>query len=328
MSLDSYWYHKNLVSWLLLPLAGLFCVLRFIRILLFKIGIFKSFKLPVPVIIVGNITVGGTGKTPVIVELCKQLTKQGFKPGVISRGYKGESKSWPVDISQCPDPYITGDEPQVIYRQTGCPVVVDPDRVSAAQYLLQHHDCDVLLSDDGLQHYRLKRDYEIAVVDKTRQFGNGLCLPAGPLREPSSRLKSVDMVITNEGDKDDSSFWVRADELKSVVGSNTSKLSDFKHHLVHAVAGIGNPDRFFNLLKQAEIEFIPHVFPDHHSFQLKDLRFNDELAILMTEKDAVKCKKIAMYHYWYLPINIQLSDSAQLKLDQIIEQIKKKVRNG
>jgi len=144
MRLDSYWYHRNFVSWMLLPITGLFLVISFTRKLLYKIGLLKSYKLSVPVIVVGNISVGGTGKTPLIIELCKQLTKAGFKPGVISRGYGGQSKTWPVDISQCEDPFITGDEPQIIHRQTACPVVVDPDRVAAGQYLLEHYDCDVV----------------------------------------------------------------------------------------------------------------------------------------------------------------------------------------
>jgi tetraacyldisaccharide 4'-kinase len=321
MRVDSYWYHKNLITWLLLPLAGLFYGISLTRKLLFKIGVLKSFKLPVPVIVVGNISVGGTGKTPLIIELCKQLIKKGLKPGVISRGYRGQSKTWPVDVGQCQDALLSGDEPQIIYRQTACPVVVSADRVAAAHYLLKHYHCDVILSDDGLQHYRLRRDYEIAVVDHERQFGNRLCLPAGPLREPVSRLKSVDMVISNSGEDDDSSFTVMADQLVSLVGAKSSDLSVFKHHHVHAVAGIGNPQRFFKLLKQAQIDYIPHIFPDHYVFQAKDLQFNDELAVLMTEKDAVKCNKFAMKYYWYLPINIRLSDSAQQQLDQIIEQI-------
>ena len=328
MSLDSYWYQRNLISWVLLPLAGLFFVLSLARRYLFKFGLLKSFKLSVPVIVVGNITVGGTGKTPLIIELCKQLKKAGLKPGVISRGYKGQSKIWPVDISQCQDPVLTGDEPQIIYRQTDCPVVVAPDRVAAAHFLLEQYDCNVILSDDGLQHYRLQRDYEIAVVDSRRQFGNGFFIPAGPLRESVSRLKSVDMVITNEGEKTAPSFSVVPGKLKSLIGTKESDLSEFKEHHVHAVAGIGNPERFFNLLKQAEIDYIPHVFPDHYLFQAQDFQFNDELSILMTEKDAVKCRKFAMQYYWYLAINIQLSDSAQQQLDQIINQLIKKAHDG
>lgn len=324
MRLESYWYQRNYITWLLLPLAGLFYLISLFRKFFFKVGIFKSVKLPVPVLIVGNITVGGTGKTPLIIELCKQFKKAGLKPGVISRGYKGQSKSWPVDIASCPDAILSGDEPQIIYKQTACPVVVGPDRVAAARHLLDQYDCDVILSDDGLQHYRLRRDFEIVVIDHARKFGNGLCLPAGPLRELPSRLKHVDMVITNDGDTSSSSFAVQADHLVSLIQDKISSLEDFKHHHVHAVAGIGNPERFFGLLKQAEIDYIPHIFPDHYLFQAKDLRFNDELAVLMTEKDAVKCNKFAMKHYWYLPINIQLSDSAQLKLDQIIESL----RNG
>lgn len=321
MSLDSHWYQRDFISWSLLPLTALFLLISFTRKFLFKTGLKKSIKLSAPVIVVGNISVGGTGKTPLIIELCKQLSKAGFKPGVISRGYGGQSKSWPVDIAQCNDPLLTGDEPQIIYRQTSCPVVVDPDRVAAGEYLLKHYDCDVILSDDGLQHYRLQRDIEIAVVDKTRQFGNGFCLPAGPLREPVSRLKSVDMVIYNEDDKTECSFKVVAAKLNSLVGEKTCDLNEFKDHHVHAVAGIGHPERFFKLLKQAEINFIPHAFPDHYVFQAKDLQFNGELAVLMTEKDAVKCTGFAMKHYWYLHINIQLSASAQQKLDQIIARL-------
>lgn len=319
--LDHYWYDFNIVAFLMLPLAVVFCLISLLRRLMYKIYIFRSYKLPVPVIIIGNITVGGTGKTPMLVEVCKQLKLAGLKPGIISRGYGGKSKQWPLDVKQDSDALETGDEPLMLARRTQCPVVVGPDRVADAKHLLEHYDCNVILSDDGMQHYRLRRDFEIAIVDAKRKSGNGFCLPAGPLREPKWRLNSADLVIENGGDMNEFAYRVIAEKVISITSSKQAELKEFKDHLVHALAGIGNPDRFFNILETNQINYIPHIFPDHHVYRIKDLQFSDELAVIMTEKDAVKCKKYSMNHYWYMPIDVDLSDKAQSKLDEIIQKV-------
>ncbi len=319
--LDHYWYSQNLIAWLLLPLAGLFCFVASLRRFLYRAGLLNSYQSPVPVIVVGNITVGGTGKTPLIIEFCQQLKERGLNPGVISRGYGGQSSDYPVLVAENTSALEAGDEPVLIAKRTRCPVVVGPDREADIKLLLAECKCDVILSDDGLQHYRLKRNAEIAVIDQTRKFGNGFCIPAGPLRESVTRLKHVDMAILNGGESNVSSFTVVTDKLISLDNSKEVSLEIFKGKRIHALAGIGNPDRFFKILGDNAIDYIPHVFPDHYIYKAEDLKFNDDLAVLMTEKDAVKCKKFNLNNYWYMPIDVQLSDSAQQRFDQIIKQV-------
>ena len=319
--LDHYWYSQNFIAWFLLPLAGLFCFVATLRRFLYRAGLLKSYQAPVPVVIIGNITVGGTGKTPLIIEFCQQLKKHGLNPGVISRGYGGQSTRYPVLVTENTSAFEAGDEPVLIARRTNCPVVVGPDREADIKLLLAEHKCNIILSDDGLQHYRLKRNAEIAVIDQTRKFGNGFCLPSGPLREPVSRLHHVDMTIVNGGESDTSSFVVVTDKLVSLVDSKQASFEIFKDKKIHALAGIGNPDRFFKILDDHAIDYIPHVFPDHYIYKTEDLEFNDGLGVLMTEKDAVKCKRFNLNNYWYMPIDVQLSDSAQQRFDQIIKQV-------
>ena len=320
--LDHYWYSQNPVAWLLLPLAGLFCLISGIRKLFFKTGILKSYKMPVPVIIVGNINVGGTGKTPLLVELCQQLRAKGLKPGIISRGYGGASGSWPCEVSDDCDAIEVGDEPLLIALRTKCPVVVGPDRIADAKLLLDKHECNVILSDDGLQHYRLKRDVEIVVVDAQRNLGNGFCLPAGPLRETISRLATVDMVVLNGGPVDQLSYQVLATNcLPLGEAGQELPLSEFAGKKVHAIAGIGHPQRFFNMLEDAGIECVRHEFSDHHVFSQADISFNDDVPVLMTEKDAVKCKAFQLSRHWYVPIDVKLSGTAQKRFDEIVEQV-------
>ncbi|MDH5184104.1 MAG: tetraacyldisaccharide 4'-kinase, partial [Gammaproteobacteria bacterium] len=195
--IDNYWYSKNRVSSILKPLSWLFCSIVYVRKLLFKLRVLSSYRSKLPIIVVGNITVGGTGKTPMVIWLARQLINAGYKPGIISRGYGGKASHWPQQVRPDSDPYVVGDEPLLIAQRTGCPMAVGPSRVDAAHALKEFTDCDVLISDDGMQHYRLRRDMEICIIDGKRRFGNGLCLPAGPLREKPSRLKSVDFVVTN-----------------------------------------------------------------------------------------------------------------------------------
>ncbi|MDZ4261024.1 MAG: tetraacyldisaccharide 4'-kinase [Pseudomonadota bacterium] len=304
------WYSARAPLWLL-PLSWLFLVLVKVRRLAYKTGLLRSFRLPVPVIIVGNISVGGTGKTPLVAWLVKALQQAGYRPGIISRGYGGQAQQWPQQVLPDSDPLLVGDEPLLLAQRCGCPVVAAPDRVLAARQLLEHSNCNILISDDGLQHYRLQRDIEIVVVDGARRFGNGHCLPAGPLREPVSRLKQVDFVVANGAAMSgEVAMQLVPGALVALLdGDETASLAELHGQQVHAVAGIGNPARFFALLKQHGLSVIEHPFPDHHHFVVDDLFFADKLPVLMTEKDAVKCRRYADARMWYLPVEAQLDDS-------------------
>lgn len=321
-SIEHYWYHQNIVSWLLLPAAGLYCLVIALRIRLYRKGWLKAYKAPVPVIVVGNMTVGGTGKTPLIIWLTRWLKSIGMNPGIISRGYGSNAGYYPYEIRSFSTAEETGDEALLIQNRTGAPVVIGPDRQADIEKLLAEHPCDIILSDDGLQHYRLKRDIEIAIVDETRGFGNGYCLPAGPLREPLERLKRVDMILANGGGDNQLAFRVVPGNVYSVKDSCEQQTLDaFAGQKVHAVAGIGNPQRFFDLLQQHGIDIIPHAFRDHYQYHEVDLDFDDDLPVLMTEKDAVKCRRMHLNNLWYLDIDIQLTDIASQRLQHLLEQV-------
>lgn len=274
----------------------------------------------VPVVIVGNISVGGTGKTPLIIALVKRLQQEGYRPGVISRGYGGRAPNYPLMVKRDTPVAHSGDEPAAIARATGCPVCVSPDRVLAAKEL-NVKGCDVILSDDGLQHYRLARDLEIAVVDGERAFGNGLCLPAGPLREPIERLSGVDWVIVNgalENAKRQAVdietpmhvMRVEPDAWHSVADEQEQPLSIFQAgQSVHAVAGIGHPERFFQTLADMGLNPHCHRFPDHYAYRPKDLNLKPSMPLVMTAKDAVKCQPFAEPDWWYLSVSAALSDA-------------------
>jgi len=289
----------------------------------------KHWQAPVPIIIVGNINVGGTGKSPFVLWLARLLTSNGYKPGIVSRGYGGSAASYPLEVSGLTDPALSGDEAVMIARRSGCPVVVDPDRVSAVKYLLDEYQCDVVISDDGLQHYALDRDVEIAVVDSEKGLGNGLCLPAGPLREPPGRLSEVDFVVVNGSYPLD--LPSAADVMKLVptklvnviTGDEASATEHLKQRTIHGVAGIGNPGRFFQSLRDSGFEVIEHHFDDHHWFRISELMFGDSLPVIMTEKDAVKCRLLnpELIHgdFWYLMVEAELP---QLLEQRILEQVK------
>ena len=324
--IDAYWYSQNPVAWLLLPVTALYCLLVFLRCFFYQTGIFKSYKLPVPVVIVGNISVGGTGKTPLLIALCELLKQQGYRPGVVSRGYGGDFDGERL-LSESDEAGVIGDEPYLISKRTACPLVVGRNRAAAAQLLLANSDCNIILSDDGLQHYRLKRDIEIAIVDGSRQFGNGFCLPSGPLRERVSRLKQVDIVVDHcvqIGDESDDSFSLQFSDAINLKTGEMKSVESFQDHPVHAVAGIGHPARFFNQLRKNDLDVIEHGFPDHHVFSSHDLIFGDEFQVLMTEKDAVKCQGFSNDHLWYVPVNANLTEHFHQhflsKVNQLIEK--------
>jgi tetraacyldisaccharide 4'-kinase len=319
--LQTFWYRITPLHLLLLPLSLLFYLLSTIRRLLFKHRILTSIKLPVPVIIVGNISVGGTGKTPFTLWLAEQLIAEGWHPGIISRGFGG-SGGTPLEVLANTAPTVAGDEPVLMAQRKLCPVWVSRDRPAAAQALLNAHpECDVILSDDGLQHYRLQRDVEIVVVDGVRRFGNGYPLPAGPLRETPARLNHVDAVVINGGQAAAGEFSMKLEGVHFYNLLNpevTATAAEFMGQSVHALAGIGHPERFFQHLKNLGLTLQTHPFPDHHRYSAADLAYPSANALLMTEKDAVKCITFADEKCWVLRVEAIL-DSALTQL--ILEKI-------
>ena len=318
------WYGSPGWLWLLLPLEVLFRALVWLRRLLYRRGWKPSARLPVPVIVVGNLSVGGTGKTPLTIWLAERLLSAGHRPGIVSRGYGGHSPTYPLEVTGQSDPAQAGDEPVLLASRTGLPVVVGPDRVAAARHLLQAHDCDVILADDGLQHYALGRELEIVVIDAARGLGNGHCLPVGPLREPPSRLREVDLVVW-QGCKDPVSFILeisRAHPLKAELASRD--LSDFTGRNVHAVAGIGNPKRFFDALTTCGLRVREHTFEDHHAYRPEELRFADQDPVLMTEKDGVKCKRFAQDHWFTVPAQARPAAALVSNIERLLEAVMSK----
>lgn len=268
-------------------------------------------QLAVPVIIVGNISVGGTGKTPFVIWLVDALRSWGFRPGVISRGYGGLAPAYPLRVDQHTNPDWCGDEPLLIATRTQVPVAVAPDRLAAARLLIQSGDVDVLIADDGLQHYRLPRQIEFCVVDGRRGLGNGALLPAGPLRESPQRLDTVDFVVVN-GEGFDAGpnalrFHLCADAPRRLLDDSLADFAILKSQIVHAVAGIGDPERFFSSLEAAGLQIERHAFNDHQRYRSQDLDFGNDAAVMMTEKDAVKCRAFAKANWCYWPVSAELS---------------------
>jgi len=323
MKIDKIWYANHPISFALIPLSWLFCAIVALRRLAYKYRLLKSYHPPIPIIIVGNITVGGTGKTPLVIWLVQFLKKQGFKPAIISRGYGGRAQSWPQPVYPDSDPQLVGDEPILLARQAGCPIVVAPRRSQAVQRLLKNEDCNIIISDDGLQHYALHRDIEIAVIDGIRRYGNQRCLPAGPLREPVKRLEKIDLIVIKDGGLHDE-FCMQYDTkaLRRIVDETISQsLSSLQGNTVHAIAGIGHPARFFSTLRDYGLILHCHEFSDHHHYKQSDIHFNDDLPVIMTEKDAVKCRQIASPQHWYLPIEANLPSSFGERLLRELESL-------
>ena len=321
------WYGYHPVAQLLAPIGYLFNLIVKTRRWCYRVGLFKKNHFPIPVVVVGNITVGGTGKTPLVIWMANHLRGLGYKPGIISRGYKGKSKQWPLVVNDQLDMDLAGDEAAMILQRTKCPMVIGPNRREDVIRLLNNFDCNVVISDDGLQHYALERDIEFIVADGARGFGNGMMLPAGPMREPKSRLKEADYIITNGTQLPGSvPMQVRGSSLYNLHNqSDRQELADWRGQKVHAVAAIGNPERFFDLLRNNGIEVIEHRFEDHYDFKQTDILFEDGLPILMTEKDAVKCKKyindLTASRYWYLPVEAHLPNDFIEKFEKHIESL-------
>jgi tetraacyldisaccharide 4'-kinase len=275
----------------------------FLRRALYALRVLPSTRAGVPVIAIGNLTVGGSGKTPLAIHVAELLKSKGWSPAIVSRGYGG-SVTAPRGVSLASDPAEVGDEPVLMARRSGCPVWVGPRRAAVIAALRHAHpDCDLVILDDGLQHYALRRDLEIAVVD-ARVFGNGFMLPAGPLREPRTRLWTVDAVVAHGTDKVKGyAMRLEGEELHRATDARERRaLKSFAGQRVHAVAGIGDPKRFFLHLARLGLKVVPHPFPDHHPFRARDLQFGDDAPVLMTEKDAVKCKRFAKPAHWILPV--------------------------
>ncbi|MEN8205094.1 MAG: tetraacyldisaccharide 4'-kinase [Pseudomonadota bacterium] len=319
--LDYYWYTRSPWLVLLTPLSLVFRVIVSLRRLAYKGGILRSTRVSLPVIIVGNITVGGTGKTPLVAWLAKYLQGKGYKPGIISRGYGGQASSWPQQVRPDSDPAVVGDEAVLLAAMTHCPMAVAPDRVAAANALIESGDCDVILSDDGLQHYALQRDIEIAVIDGVRRFGTGFLMPAGPLREPAGRLQEVDLVVINGlGNGQEHQMRVVQGDVHNLLDPDkVCAMADFRSQTVHAVAGIGNPERFFQSLTDAGLRLKTHSFPDHFQYRPEDIRFGDDRPVFMTEKDAVKCRHFASANDWYVSIETRMSDEFCVCLDELLD---------
>jgi tetraacyldisaccharide 4'-kinase len=303
------WQHGDLWQVVLLPLSWLFRLLTACRRQAYAWGILKSYRLSVPVVVVGNLSVGGTGKTPLVIWLVQRLRQEGLRPGVVSRGY-GRMQAGVCAVDASSTAAEVGDEPLLIHRRGQCPVWVGSDRVAACRALLATYpECEVIVSDDGLQHYRMQRDVELVVVDAERRFGNGRLFPAGPLREPIRRLKRVDALIYNGGTADCDGYAMRLCPGPIINLSDGRVLADlgvWRGRKIHAVAGIGNPQRFFRQLEELGLTIETHVFPDHHAYEAADLAFADDAPLLMTEKDAVKCAGFAGPDWWYLPVEAEI----------------------
>ena len=318
--LESSWYRRSPLLILLTPASLVYCGIGRLRRLLYRAGLLARHKISVPVVIVGNLTAGGAGKTPLVTWLVDFLSASGYRPGVIARGYKGRAHHWPQPVHADSDPSTVGDEAVLLAGRCGCPVVVGPDRVAAARALLEQVECDLIVADDGLQHYALDRDIEIVVIDGARRFGNGFCLPAGPLRESPGRLAEVDLVVVNgAGDPGEYPMAMRAGSAICLEsGIAPRELAAFERQSVHAVAGIGNPGRFFACLRQAGMRLEEHVFPDHHVYVTADLDFGDDRPVVMTEKDAVKCRNFGLRNSWYIPVTIEMPVEFGVRVHELL----------
>ncbi len=315
-----FWHQHGALSRLLLPLSLLYRAAAWRRRRWYAAHPDAVQWLAAPVLVVGNLSVGGTGKTPLVIWLVEEARRRGLRPGVILRGH-GARQSGPTAVADGADPIDVGDEAVLLARRTGAPVVIGRDRAAAGQHLLERFDADLLISDDGLQHLRLGRDVEIAVVDAGRGLGNRRCLPAGPLREPADGLARMDGVIANGAPWPGADGWfaLRAGEPMPVGMRSANNTPPAPGEWVHAVAGIGNPERFFATLRRLGFEVEPHPFPDHHVYRPEELRFAPAAPVVMTEKDAVKCAGFALPGVWQLPVRAEPSPDTANRLGGLLE---------
>ena len=322
----AYWYgpgrgvqHYALMA-LLIPLSWGFCALVRLRRALYMAGVLPRRAAPLPVIVVGNITAGGSGKTPLVIWIADFLRRRGYRPGLVSRGYGGAARAARM-VEAGSDPAMLGDEAVLLAARSACPVAVAPRRTAAVDLLRARSDVDVIVADDGLQHYAMRRDIEIAVIDGARRFGNGRCLPAGPLREKPARLGKVDMIVVNGRAR----FGQHSMTMHDTMATNMQtgemrRLSDFSGQTAHALAAIGRPQRFFAALERAGIKPITHAFPDHYQYRRADVTFADRRAVLMTEKDAVKCAQFADARFWRVGLEVAMDDAFGRRLLSLLEK--------
>ena len=331
--INALWYGDGRGSWLLAPLSWIFRGLIEIRRWCYRLKLIRAHRVAAPVVVVGNLTAGGAGKTPVTIWLVGELGRRGIRAGVVSRGYRGSVGKLPLAVFADSDPRQVGDEPVLVARRCGCPVVVHPDRAAAAEVLLQRGDVDVVIADDGLQHYALARDYEILIVDGERGFGNGRLLPGGPLREPPSRAKRVNRILINGGDANREPlisspaprhrFHLAGDTAVKADGSQVLPLTEFAGRRVHAVAGMGNPQRFFDMLEGFGIVVEGHPLADHAAASALRPSFLDRDPVLMTEKDVVKWSASAADDVWYVPVDVvELSAEWLSDIDNLVSEFR------
>jgi tetraacyldisaccharide 4'-kinase len=303
--IDKLWYTRHILRWFLLPCSMVYQLIATLRRVFLQR--FKQQQFSVPIIVVGNLTVGGVGKTPLVIALADQLKARGLRVGIVSRGFGARVRRFPYDVKQTSNASLVGDEPLLLAKKTGCPVVIAPQRTKAVQYLLNHYQSQIIISDDGLQHYAMGRAIEIVVIDGVRGLGNGLCLPAGPLREGARRLKKADFLIVNSG------VWPNAYRMDLLPGEikqlNTGNVLAVEviNEPIAAVAAIGHPRRFFDTLNELGLVFNAYPFTDHHRFTLEDLAVPEKI-LVMTEKDAVKCEQFATDAMYYLPVEAAVSN--------------------
>lgn len=319
------WYKKKSILFIFIPFAYIYKKIAQYRFDKYKNQLKPSHK-RAPVLVIGNITVGGAGKTPCVIAVVNELQQQGFHPGIVSRGYGARNTAFPYLVTPKSTVIESGDEALLLALELQIPVVIDPNRERAVNYLLDHFaNVDIVISDDGLQHYTMPRDIEIAVVDAQREFGNGLCLPAGPLRESIDRLYSVDLVIAQGRSNHYAANFILDPNFFAQLKNPENKklLNHFIGKTVHAIAAIGNPERFFNFLEQYGIHVIRHPLPDHAWITPEDLHYEDA-PIIMTAKDAVKCFPIATDNCWYLQVKPVLNDKAISALHSLVDLYKSK----
>jgi len=299
ISLDKLWYTRHPLRWVLFPLACVYRAMSWLR--RHYLQRFCQHSFSVPIIVVGNISVGGVGKTPLVIALVQQLQARGLRVGIVSRGYGATMNDFPHEVSVNESAELVGDEPLLLAKKAGCPVVIAPDRVQAVRCLLDKHSCQVIVSDDGLQHYKMGRAIEIVVIDGVRGLGNRLCLPAGPLRESAKRLQQVDFIVVNGGECPRGyRMDLRPGDFTQLLNGKSIPVAELSCP-VAAVAAIGHPQRFFSTLRALGVTFEPYPFTDHHSFQPKELDLPEKM-VVMTEKDAVKCQAFATEKMYFLPV--------------------------